>query len=288
MSSRTIDLGVRVHTLDEGSGDTTFVLVHGLGGSHANWSPLVAPLARRGRVLVPDLAGFGRTPVGANGASVDANLALLARFVETAASGPVVLVGNSMGALLSLRMAAQHASRVRAVVLLDPAAPIPFGARVDPAVAAMFASYLVPGVAGVMMRRRSARVGPEGMVRDLLKLCAADLGRIDPTVIEEHVALARERASFPWAVDAFLEAARSVVMAVAQRGAYHAAVDAVRAPTLLVHGARDRLVPVDAARALARRRADWRYVERSDLGHVPQLEDPRWLLGEMEPWLDAL
>jgi pimeloyl-ACP methyl ester carboxylesterase len=289
MPSKTIDLGVRLHHLDEGSGDQTFVLVHGLGGSHLNWSPLIAPLAKRGRVLVPDLGGFGRTPPSTEGASVEANLALLARFVRAVAPDRrVVLVGNSMGGYLSLRMAADHGALVRALVLVDPAAPLPFGGRIDPTVAAMFASYMVPGVAQRLMRRRAAQVGAEGMVRDMMKMCTVDVARIDPAVIDAHIALARERASMPWAIDAFLEAARSVVLAITRRGTYHDAVDAVRAPTLLVHGARDRLVSVDAARALAKRRADWRYVEHHDLGHTPQLEAPGWLLGEMEPWLDAL
>ena len=124
MPSKTIDLGVRLHHLDEGSGDQTFVLVHGLGGSHLNWSPLVAPLAKRGRVLVPDLGGFGRTPPSPEGASVEANLALLARFVRAVAPDRrVVLVGNSMGGYLSLRMAADHGALVRALVLVDPAGP---------------------------------------------------------------------------------------------------------------------------------------------------------------------
>ena len=112
--------------------------------------------------------------------------------------------------------------------------------------------------------------------------------RVDPVVIDAHVALARERAAMPWAIDAFLDAARSLLIALANPFRYHQHVDAVRVPTLLIHGARDRLIPVAAARALAERRPDWRYAEHHDLGHTPQLESPGWLLGEMEPWLDAL
>ena len=288
MPLKTIDLGARVSHLEEGEGEDTFVLVHGLGGSHLNWSSIREPLAKRGRVLALDLAGFGRTAPGPDGASVHANTALLSRFIEAKNARRVVLIGNSMGGYLSMRVAAERPSLVRAVVLVDPAVPLPFGTPIDKAVAAMFASYMIPGVAQAMMRRRAAQVGPEGMVRDLMKLCTVDVSRVDPDVIAAHVALAKERAAMPWAQEAFLEGARSVLGALARRGAYFDMVDRVRAPTLLVHGAKDRLVHVNAARSLAKRRPEWRYVEHPDLGHTPQMEAPGWLRGESEPWLDTL
>ena len=65
-TSHLADLAGPVHWVDFGGrdGGPTFVLVHGLGGSHLNWA-LVAPgLADRGRVVAVDLAGFGLTPAG--------------------------------------------------------------------------------------------------------------------------------------------------------------------------------------------------------------------------------
>ncbi len=288
MALKTLDLGARVSHIELGEGDDTFVLVHGLGGSHLNWTPIAAALSKRGRVLALDLAGHGRTAPGPDGSSVNANAALLERFIEAKGARRVVLVGNSMGGYLSMRVAAEHPSLVRALVLLSPASPVPFGARVDPKVAAMFAAYLVPGVAERLMRRRAAQVGPEGLVRDMLKLCTVDISRVDPAVIDEAVALARERAAMSWPTDAFLEAARSVIAALARRGTYFEMVERVRTPTLLVQGAKDRLVTAASSRELAKRKPSWRYVEHPDLGHVPQLEAPGWLLGEIEPWLDAL
>jgi pimeloyl-ACP methyl ester carboxylesterase len=288
-STKILELGVRVHHLDEGEGRPVFVLVHGLGGSHLNWAPIVGALARRGRVLVPDLAGFGRTAPGPEGSTVDANLALLTRFIEAAAvDGPVILAGNSMGGYLAMRLAATRPDLVFGLVLVDPAAPISLGLDLDPRVVAMFAGFAVPGLATWLMRRRAAASGPEAAVRDMLRLCTVDLARVDPEVLDAHVELARARVAMPWVAEAFLEAARSLLVALARRPTYHALVDAVRAPTLLVHGARDRLVPVQAARHLAARRPDWQYEEHADLGHVPQLESPGWFLGVVEPWLDRL
>ena len=51
----------------DGPPGTTFVLLHGLGGSHLNWVEAAPGLAGLGRVLAPDLPGFGRSPRGARG-----------------------------------------------------------------------------------------------------------------------------------------------------------------------------------------------------------------------------
>jgi pimeloyl-ACP methyl ester carboxylesterase len=286
MASSTTSLETSVHTLDEGRGPLTFLLIHGLGGSHLNWGPIVRPLAARGRVLVPDLGGFGRTPPGPQGAGVDANLELVARFVRAASpERPVVAVGNSMGGYLAMRLAAEYPSLVAGAVLVNAAAPIPRGAKVDRAVAAMFSSYLVPGLAPALLRARAAKVGPERMVRDMLALCMANPSAVEAEVLDAHIELARARASLPWVYDAFLEAARSVIDALRRRADYVAAFDGVRAPLLVVHGDRDRLVPVEAARALAARRGDVVYAEAAGIGHMPQLEAPGWLLATIDDWL---
>ena len=56
-------------------------------------------------------------------------------------------------------------------------------------------------------------------------------------------------------------------------------------PVLLVHGDVDRLIPVEAARDVARRHPNWRYVELDGVGHVPQLQCPERLADVVLPWL---
>src|SRR5438067_1946581 len=96
MRSRTVDLGGPVHFADFGGSGPTMVLVHGLGGSHLNWLAVGPALAARARVLAPDLAGFGRTPLAGRSAHVRANAQLLDRFIDAVAEGPATLIGNSM------------------------------------------------------------------------------------------------------------------------------------------------------------------------------------------------
>jgi pimeloyl-ACP methyl ester carboxylesterase len=60
---------------------------------------------------------------------------------------------------------------------------------------------------------------------------------------------------------------------------------AVTAPVLMIQGDQDRLVPVSAARDVAARHPGWRYVELEGVGHVPQLQVPERVAGEVLDFL---
>jgi pimeloyl-ACP methyl ester carboxylesterase len=225
-------------------------------------------------VTAPDLAGFGLTPPAGRSTAVEANAGLLARYLDSIGR-PTVLVGNSMGGLVSMLVAARAPHRVRALVLADPALPTSMTARPDLAVLGAFMAYAVPGLGEAYVRRRAERLGPEGLVRETMRLCTVDPSRIPEDVYRAHVELARRRRAFAWAMPAYLDAARSVVRLLAQRRRIHDTMRRVAAPTLLVHGDRDRLVPLAAARAAVRTCPAWRLQVLADTGHVPQLERPQ-------------
>ena len=288
MRSRTVDLGGPVHFADFGGAGPTMVLVHGLGGSHLNWLAVGPALAARARVLAPDLAGFGRTPLAGRSAHVRANAQLLDRFIDVVAEGPAILIGNSMGGLLAMMEAARQPEKVSRLVLVGAAQPRPPGTRFDPVVALTFAAYAVPGLGEQFMRWRAARRGPEGLVRDTLQLVCADPGRVPAEVVAAHVALARDRMDrMPWGNQAFLEAARSIVFTLARRREVHAMIGRIAAPALLVQGTRDRLVSLAASRATAALRPDWTLAVLEGIGHVPQLEAPERFVATVTGWLDG-
>src|SRR4029434_7767300 len=56
----TTVFGAKMHYLEAGSGPVV-ILLHGLGGSTANWAPTIAPLAQKYRVIVPDQIGIGKS-----------------------------------------------------------------------------------------------------------------------------------------------------------------------------------------------------------------------------------
>src|SRR5205085_2019426 len=85
-----------------------------------------------------------------------------------------------------------------------------------------------------------------------LALCCVDPARIPAEVLDEHVELARKRAGFADVGEEFLAAARSVMATSGLVGGrpYRRGIRTVEAPVLLVHGVRDRLVPLAAGGVL--------------------------------------
>jgi pimeloyl-ACP methyl ester carboxylesterase len=289
--SRTVDLGGPVHWVEYGGANgaaerPAFVLVHGLGGSHLNWDLLAPHLTPHARVVALDLPGFGRSEPGDRRATVHANVDVLDRFLSDVVGGPAVLVGNSMGGMISILAAARAGDRVRGVVLLDPAVPGP-RRRLDPMVAGVFAAYAVPGVGERFMWLRRNRQTPLVRARGLLRLCGVDPDTLPPEVIDRSVEMIEQREDVDGMDRAFLTAARSLMLVLADPRRYRRAMADLRQPVLLLQGDRDRLVPVVAARDVARRHPAWRYVELPGVGHVPQLQVPERVAAEILRWLPA-
>lgn len=284
--SRWVDLDGPVHYVDHGGPDGApmLVLVHGLGGSHANWAAVAPLLTERYRVLALDLAGFGLTAGTPRSASVEGNRQLLHRFLAAVADGPVVLVGNSMGGLIAALQAAEAPRTVSAVALIDPALPLAL-TMPDRMVISTFAPYGLPGrVRRAVNGRRQAVTTAQGALQ-LLKLCFADPTRIPREVIDQHVALARRRRSVPNADADSLLAARSLAWALARPRRYAAMLQALRMPVLLIHGDRDRLISIRAARQAAAANPSWRFEVATGVGHVPMLEAPTWTANRLLNWI---
>jgi pimeloyl-ACP methyl ester carboxylesterase len=286
--SRTADLGGPVHYVDFGGPDgaPTVVLVHGLGGSHLNWD-LFAPLIRpHARVMAVDLPGFGLSEPGHRLATVQNNVTVLDRFLREVAGTPAVLVGNSMGGMISILQASRQPETVAGLVLVDPAVPGP-RQKLDTRVAANFALFAVPGVGERFLAARRRRRGARASVLDTLSLCGLTEGDVPPELIDRSVALVDQRQDVAGMDRAFLTAARSLLLLLANPRLLRQAMAAIRVPVLLVHGDQDRLVPVGAARLAAQRHPGWTYLELPGVGHVPQLQVPEQLATEVLAWLEG-
>jgi pimeloyl-ACP methyl ester carboxylesterase len=287
--SRTVDLGGSVHYVDFGGPDgaaPTVVLVHGLGGSHLNWDLFAPLLAPRARVLAIDLPGFGRSEPGDRRTTVHDNVQVLDRFLREVAATPVVLVGNSMGGMISILQTAASPETVNGLVLLDAAVPGP-RRSLDPLVTVTFVAYSIPRVGERFLSLRRKRSTPLRQVRDMLQLCGVDPDALPAHTIDRSITLIEQRQDVPGMDRAFLTAARSVVRLLVDPRKYRRAMAAVRVPVLMVQGDQDRLVPVAAARDTAARRPDWQYLELPGVGHVPQLQVPEQLATKVITWLEA-
>jgi pimeloyl-ACP methyl ester carboxylesterase len=286
-TSRHVDLdGAPVHYVDFGGEGPPMVLVHGLGGSHLNWDLFAPLLTPHARVHALDLPGFGRSEPGDRRATVHANVDVLDRFLAEVVGSPAVLVGNSMGGMISILQAAASPRTVSGLVLLDAAVPGP-RRTLDPLVALTFGIYAIPRLGERFLELRRKRSTPLRQVRDMLRLCGVDPDAVPPETIDRSLALIEQRQDVPGMDKAFLSAARSLVRLLVDPRSYRSAMASIRVPVLMVQGDKDRLVPVTAARDIAGRHPDWQYLELPGVGHVPQLQVPEQLATAVLAWLGA-
>ncbi|MFI6326101.1 alpha/beta fold hydrolase [Nonomuraea sp. NPDC050556] len=110
---------VRLYYTDDGSGESTLLLVHGWGADSHEWIHHIPALARDHRVIAVDLRGHGYSTAGPGNTPVEMTDDLVRLCASLDISGCVV-VGHSMGAVIGSRLAVEHPSLVQALVVIDP------------------------------------------------------------------------------------------------------------------------------------------------------------------------
>jgi pimeloyl-ACP methyl ester carboxylesterase len=229
--------GIRTRYFVGGAGPP-LVIVHGLGGAAVNFSELAPLLARRYRVLIPDLAGHGRSrPFGEiDGLTTYANH--VAAVAEREGMLPANVLGYSMGGVVALRLAVARPDDVTALVLAAAAGIVSTTRRA--VVWFRLVTLFKPGQVMTRFREGIAR-------RPRLRWLPFGLwGAVDPPSLS------------PRAVIGFLEAASEHTDTTAAGWALleddpRPDLDRVRCPVLLLWGARDRLVPLADGFEYARR-----------------------------------
>lgn len=268
----------------DGPRDTTFVLIHGLGGSHVNWVRVSEGLSGLGRTLAVDLPGFGWSPRRGRDTGIMSLRRTLAAFLDRHATGDVVLCGNSMGGGIAILHAAIAPDGVRGLVLTSSVFPWVRGALPHPLVLAGFAAYDVGPIGDRLARERLRRLSAERIVRLGFAVTTVDPAAIPDDVVELHVESIRQRQADPEGADAFIDAARSLLRLGRRPDVSARALDGVRCPVLVVHGRRDRFVPARLAEDALKRKPTWHGRFLPNVGHVPMLEAPgRWLT-EVADW----
>jgi pimeloyl-ACP methyl ester carboxylesterase len=271
--------GTRLRYLAGGEGEP-LVLVHGLGGSAANWLALAPLLLPGRRLLVPELPGHGGSAPLPAAPSLNAYADRVGLLLEAEGFAPAPVVGHSLGGAISLRLAIRLPELVSGLVLA--------------------------GAAGISSTLRRARYGLTitGIVKPGRKI-APHRARVADSPLLKRLVFGRWGASDPPAlpselVDAFLagparhtdtvSAAKALVRDDPRPDLEH-----VRCPSLVLWGARDNQLPVADAFDYARRlRAPLRVI--ADCGHLLIGERPdacadaiqRFLAGEpaVPPRLD--
>jgi pimeloyl-ACP methyl ester carboxylesterase len=251
-------LGMRVHLRDEGPRDdpAPLLLMHGTGSSLHAWEGWVTALKEKRRVITVDLPGYGLTgpsPDGVYGGARD--IAFVVALLDKLGVPRAVLGGNSLGASVALRTALAHPDRVEKLILVDggysvPSTSMPVGFRL----------LLMPGVGWLMQHTL-----PRFLVVQGMRNVWGDPSKITPAMIDRAVELTQRKGNRAAIVARFMQR---------RFGAPPRYAD-VKAPTLIIWGGRDHLIPREAADALHRAVAGSTLAVFDGLGHAPEEEDPR-------------
>lgn len=249
-----------LHVEAYGSGPP-LVLIHGWGLHGGVFAPLIAPLAQRFRVLVPDLPGFGYSRAEA----VVPSLRELAQRIADVADGPATWLGWSLGGLVALEAARQ--GKVSRLVLVN--ATPKFAQAPDwepglaPEVLAELARELVTEYRATLTRFLSLQVAP-GERATLRTLREAMLARGEPAL-----------------------AALQAGLGFLAHGDLRSMLAGLHVPALVVHGGRDKLVPVAAGRHLAAHLPDARLAVIEGAAHAPFISHPDACLDAIAGFLHA-
>ena len=287
MERFTIDLHGPLHGMNYGGVGRLVLLVHGLSGSAVNWVEVAGPLTAYGHVVAPELPGFGRTPPAGRSFSMEAQAGLMADFIEYQGGGPALVIGNSMGAMISMILAGRRPDLVDGLVLIDTPGSTPSFDGMSRSWITSMLLYLVPGVGGLFVNWLRRQGTPESTTDVSFDLLAGEPGRMSASTRRLHARVIAERNTMPWPPKAYLGAFRSVVANMVPFSRWTRTALQVRAPTLLLHGTHDSTVPVSAAERLASIRPDWTYRPLVGVGHIAMLEAPGLFLDVVAEFMDG-
>lgn len=251
------------------------VYLHGLGGSSTNFTDVAGLLASRLPGLALDLPGFGHSaPAPGFDYAPDSHAEVVAGFLTGLRTGPVHLVGNSMGGAVALLVAARHPGLVRTLTLLAPAMP---DLRIDPRRLSdpRSALALLPFV-GPRVRRLLAATPLQERSDRIVRLCFADPSAVSAARRAAAVQELAAWAAQDWAAAALNGSTERLIRAwliSGSRSLWRVAT-AVRAPALVIWGATDKVVSARKAPRTATALPRGRLFLLPRTGHVPQMERP--------------
>ena len=244
-----------------GNKGTTVVLVHGLGGFIENWVHNVTALAQSHRVYAMDLLGFGRSDKTPLIHDMYDLVRFINDFMETQKIDKASLVGNSLGGGLVLLFALQYPQKVEKLVLVD-------NAGMGKGVILDFKLCSLPLLGELLIRpSRKTTAG-------LWKKIVYNSSLVTEKLIKDSYAL----AALPGASKALLAALRSGINLCGQRSKLTQALmeklGSIAAPTLIIWGKQDRIIPVAHAQVAVNKilGAKLQIIDRC--GHMAQLEHP--------------
>ena len=253
------DVGFRI-----GGSGPVVVLLHGLTGSSTTWREVMPRLAENYTVIAPDLLGHGESAKPRGDYSLGAFASGIRDLLVALGVEQATIVGHSLGGGVAMQLAYQFPQRCERLVLVSSGG---LGREVSMllrAVSLPGSELVLPVLLTPVVRRALAAWG------SVLGAGGLHMGTVSAEVWRSYAALTRRRNQ-----RAFIHTVRSVIDVSGQRvSAQDRLYLAGEIPTLIVWGARDRIIPVDHAYAAHEHIPHSRLEVVPDAGHFVPFERP--------------
>lgn len=238
---------LRVRYVDVGSG-APVLLIHGLGGSIESWTNNIGELAKGMRVIAVDLPGFGLSDKPKMNYTIKFYKEFVVQFLKQLQLEQASIVGSSLGGHVAAEVAINHPSFVNKLVLISPAGALPRSFKGSPALL------------------RYVKVLDTKSVQQVKQaLSAVDNKPVDDSYAE----LVYQKILMPGAREAFL----SALAGSAKAPRLTNRLGRIKAPTLLLWGKEDAMIPVKFVEPFVRMK-NCRIVMLEHCGHRPHFERP--------------
>ena len=250
--------GERPVGYEERGAGSPVVLLHPFPFARGIWSRLTDVLAVRHRVIAVDMRGFGESPLGDHGYSMDDLADDLAALLAELGVARAAVLGMSMGGYAALAFSVRHPAQLSALVLCDTRA-------------AADSAETRKARDGAISRIKATGSGPylDGSMARLLS----------PEARPETVSFLRDRAETRAAsLIAGIEALRDRPDRTAELGA-------IRVPTLAIRGSGDQITPADDMQQMAGAIAGATFVTIPGAGHLSHIEAPEAFERALTPFL---
>ena len=277
-TSHYVDLpgGVHLHYRDEGKSDgPVLVLVHGFGASAADWDDWAKRLGDRYRTIAPDLPAFGLTRAPkdwrmSGGGQVEIVDQLVSRLGVTG----FVIAGNSMGGGVAWRYALAHPEKVRGLVLVDAAGWPPEKKQRQ---GAIIFRLLDNPVARALIKNLDV----SALAKQGLESALVDKSLVTPALVKRYTDFSRAPGH------------RDIILSGRPGGgtedvATKARLAQIAAPTLIMVGQEDHLIPYADGERFADAIPGSKLIVYPGVGHVPMQQIPDKSAVDLGAWLATL
>jgi len=237
----------KIRYFEVGASKETLLLLHGLGASAERWESVIPLFAKKFRVIVPDLIGFGYSDKPMVDYTTDYFAEFVSKFVNKIGIKKMSIIGSSLGGQIAAESVVNYDVNVKKLVLVSP-------------------SGIMKHSTPALNEYISAALYPDADSATSAFQTMSGTKNIDDKIISGFI----ERMQLPNAKMAFM----STLLGLSNSTKITEKLQLIKIPTLIIWGEEDPVIPIKYAQSFVSGINDCRFYKMEGCGHTPYVEKP--------------